>query len=120
MTNENFRKFKGDLKVSESKTEGKISDILDSLEQMKDFMKEEVKKAMRRALGNLNTHIIHLAGGRPVNINELESCLQLKAGKEEMDSLVENKADKLEIQKAVDKVNQLESQLKDATVLFME
>jgi len=75
---------------------------------------------MKRALGSLSSHIVHLAGGRPVNDQELEASLRLKADKVETDSLRKNKASEEDLNKAVNIVQNLEAQLKDSLVLFIE
>ncbi|CAI2381055.1 unnamed protein product [Moneuplotes crassus] len=120
MSNESFKKFEQSLKNDTQTTHKKINDMESDLESMKDYLREEVKKSMRRALGNLNSHIINLAGGRPINDIEFEACLRLKADKEETDKLDYNKANKEEMTSTLEKIKKLETQLKDATVLFME
>lgn len=98
----------------------KINEMEEKMDNMKHYLKNDIKQTMKRSLGNLNAHIVHLAGGRPVNEQELEACLKLKANKVETESLRETKATKIELEGAVEMVKGLEVQLKDAIILFME
>ena len=120
INNTTFKSFKDKLKSINQEKEQKMKKFEESLSTMKEYTQGEVKKAMSRALGNLNTHIVHIAGGRPVNVQELESSLRTKADKEEFESLKDGKANKEDLNDAIKSVQSLESQLSDALVLFME